>query len=57
VPGQGEQRAPLLHLQRPAQLRRYNPDKEESMYTVGATAWRVDRVLPVKDLMAELAGS
>jgi len=35
----------------------YNPDKEEPMYTVGATAWRVDRVLPVKDLMAELAGS
>lgn len=34
----------------------YNPEQEEPIYTVGATAWRVDRVLPVKDLMAELAG-
>jgi len=35
----------------------YNPGKEEPIYTVGASAWRVDRVLPVKDLMAELAGT
>lgn len=35
----------------------YRPDKEEPIYTVGATAWRVDRVLTVKTLMAELAGS
>jgi len=34
----------------------YNPDQEEPIYTVGATAWRVDRILPVKTLMAELAG-
>jgi nitronate monooxygenase len=34
----------------------YNPDKEEPIYTVGATAWRVDRILSVKALMAELAG-
>jgi nitronate monooxygenase len=35
----------------------YNPDREEPIYTVGATAWRVDRILPVRELMAELAGS
>ncbi len=32
-------------------------DKEENpIYTVGANAWRVDRVVPVAELMAELAG-
>jgi nitronate monooxygenase len=35
----------------------YNPDEEEPIYTVGATAWRVDRLLTVKQLMAELAGA
>ena len=34
----------------------YNPEKEEPIYTVGATAWRVDRILSVKALMTELAG-
>jgi nitronate monooxygenase len=34
----------------------YNPDKEEPIYTVGATAWRVDRVMSVRALMTELAG-
>ena len=34
----------------------YNPDKEEPIYTVGSTAWRVDRIMAVKELMAELAG-
>jgi len=34
----------------------YNPDKEEPIYTVGSTAWRVDKVLTVKALMNELAG-
>ncbi len=33
----------------------YNPDKEEPIYTVGATAWRVDRILSVQALMSELA--
>lgn len=33
----------------------YNPDKEEPLYTVGTNAARVDRILPVKDLMDELA--
>jgi len=35
----------------------YNPETEEPVYTVGATAWRVDCILSVKALMAELAGS
>jgi nitronate monooxygenase len=34
----------------------YNPDKEEPLYTVGSSAWRVDRVLSVKTLMNELTG-
>ncbi|MEW5747131.1 MAG: nitronate monooxygenase [Nitrospirota bacterium] len=34
----------------------YNPDKEEPLYTVGTNAWRVDRIVPVKSLMAELTG-
>lgn len=34
----------------------YNPDKEEPLYTVGTNASRVDRILSVKELMAELAG-
>jgi nitronate monooxygenase len=34
----------------------YNPDQEEPIYTVGSTAARVDRILSVKALMAELAG-
>lgn len=33
-----------------------NPE-EEPLYTVGTNAWRVDRILPVRTLMAELAGS
>jgi nitronate monooxygenase len=34
----------------------YNPDKEESLYTVGTNASRVDRLLSVKSLMNELTG-
>lgn len=34
----------------------YGADKEEPLYTAGTTAARVDRILPVGDLMAELAG-
>ena len=30
---------------------------EEPLYTAGANAWRVDRILPVRKLMAELAGT
>jgi hypothetical protein len=37
----GEQRH---RLHATCSLRRDNPDKEEPIYTVGATAWRVDRV-------------
>ena len=29
---------------------------EEPLYTVGTNAWRVDRILPVRELMAELVG-
>lgn len=35
----------------------YNPEDEKPIYTVGANAWRVDRILTVKDLMTELAGA
>jgi nitronate monooxygenase len=34
----------------------YNRDKEEPLYTVGTNASRVDRIVPVKNLMDELAG-
>jgi nitronate monooxygenase len=34
----------------------YNRDKEEPLYTVGTNAYRVDRIVPVKNLMDELAG-
>src|SRR5512135_172023 len=34
----------------------YNTDKEESLFTVGTNASRVDKILPVKSLMDELAG-
>jgi nitronate monooxygenase len=34
----------------------YNPDREEPLYTVGTNASRVDRIVPVKSLMAELSG-
>jgi len=34
----------------------YDADKEEPLYTAGTSAARVDRILPVGDLMAELAG-
>jgi nitronate monooxygenase len=34
----------------------YNTDKEEPLFTVGTNACRVDRILPVKTLMDELAG-
>jgi nitronate monooxygenase len=34
----------------------YNADKEEPLYTVGTNAHRVDRILSVKELMAELTG-
>ncbi len=32
----------------------YNPDKEKPLYTVGTNAYRVDRILSVKELMNEL---
>jgi nitronate monooxygenase len=32
-------------------------DGEEPLYTAGANVWRVDRILPVRELMAELAGT
>jgi nitronate monooxygenase len=35
----------------------YNPDKEEALYTVGTTATRIDRIVPVKTLMQELIGT
>jgi len=34
----------------------YDIDTEEPLYTTGATAARVDRSLPARDLMADLAG-
>jgi len=34
----------------------YNPDEEESLFTVGTNAYRVDKILPVKAIMDELAG-
>ncbi|MDA8433750.1 MAG: nitronate monooxygenase [Nitrospiraceae bacterium] len=34
----------------------YNPGKEEPLYTVGTNASRVDEIIPVKKLMAELSG-
>jgi nitronate monooxygenase len=34
----------------------YNPDQEEPLYTVGTNAYRVDRIVPVKNLMDELTG-
>jgi nitronate monooxygenase len=34
----------------------YGADKEEPLYTTGTTAARVDRILSVRDLVAELAG-
>ncbi|HTR45049.1 MAG TPA: nitronate monooxygenase family protein [Thermodesulfovibrionales bacterium] len=34
----------------------YNSDVEEPLYTVGTNASRVDRIVPVKTLMEELAG-
>jgi nitronate monooxygenase len=34
----------------------YNREKEEPLYTVGTNACRVDRIVPVKSLMDELAG-
>ena len=34
----------------------YNPDKEKPLYTVGANAYRVDRLMSVHELMNELKG-
>ena len=34
----------------------YNPDKENPLYTVGTNAYRVDRIMSVKELMDELKG-
>jgi nitronate monooxygenase len=34
----------------------YNSDKEESLFTVGTNASRVEKIVPVKSLMDELAG-
>ena len=35
----------------------YNADKEESLFTVGTNAYRVDKILSVKTLMHELTGA
>jgi nitronate monooxygenase len=35
----------------------YNPSREEPLYTVGARGYEVDRILSVKSLMNELAGT
>jgi nitronate monooxygenase len=34
----------------------YNPDKEEALYTVGTSAYRIDKIVSVKTLMDELIG-
>ena len=34
----------------------YNSDKEEPLYTVGTNAYRIDKIIPVKNLMDELTG-
>lgn len=34
----------------------YNRDKEEPLYTVGTNAYRIDKILQVKELMDELTG-
>jgi nitronate monooxygenase len=34
----------------------YNPQEEESLYTVGTNAYRLDRIVKVRDLMNELTG-
>jgi nitronate monooxygenase len=34
----------------------YNRDAEEPLYTAGANAWRIDDIVPVKELMDELSG-
>ncbi|HUJ19409.1 MAG TPA: nitronate monooxygenase family protein [Nitrospirota bacterium] len=34
----------------------YNPDKEESLFTVGSNACRVNKIISVKALMSELTG-
>ncbi len=35
----------------------YNPGQEEPLYTAGSNAWRVERIVPVRALMGELAGA
>ncbi len=35
----------------------YNSDKEEPLYTVGSNAHRIDKIISVKTLMGELAGT
>lgn len=35
----------------------YNADKEEALYTVGSNASRIDKIISVKNLMGELAGT
>ncbi len=35
----------------------YNPAEEEALYTVGTNAFRIDKILPVKTLMQELAAA
>lgn len=34
----------------------YNPDSEEPLYTVGSNAWKLNEIVSVKSLMAELTG-
>lgn len=35
----------------------YNPAEEEALYTVGTNAYRVDKIMSVRNLMRELAGT
>ena len=35
----------------------YDAGRDEPLYTAGTVAARIDRILPVSDLMAELAGT
>ena len=35
----------------------YNSETEEPLYTAGATAWRIERITTVAELMAELSGT
>jgi nitronate monooxygenase len=34
----------------------YNREKEEPLFTVGSNAYRIDKIISVKELMDEIAG-